>query len=114
VRAEAAQADGHCTHQSATVAYRPASRLRELVAARDGTCAFPPCGQPAWRADLDHTVPWHLGGLTCACNLGARCRTHHQIKQLPGWRLEQPQPGALRWTTAAGRTYGAEPHRYPI
>jgi hypothetical protein len=97
VRADAAaQAEGRCSHHDASAAYRPAPRL---VVARDGTCTFPPCGQPAWRADLDHTIPWHLGGPTCPCNLSARCRTHHQIKQLPGWKLEQPQLGALRWTT---------------
>ena len=106
-------AAGGCTHDSASVAYRPAPRLREFVVARDATCTFPPCGQPAWRADLDHAIPWHRGGPTCACNLSARCRTHHKIKQLPGWRLDQPQPGTLRWTTPAGRTYAVQPNRYP-
>jgi hypothetical protein len=107
------QPAGECTHQHATAGYRPTPRLREFVVARDATCTFPPCGQPAWRADLDHTVPWHRGGPTCACNLSARCRTHHKIKQLPGWKLEQPAPGILRWTTPAGRTYTVQPNRYP-
>jgi hypothetical protein len=103
-----------CDHVGATAAYRPPPRLREFVVARDATCTFPPCGQPSWRADLDHTIPWHLGGPTCACNLSARCRTHHKIKQLSGWRLEQPQPGILRWSTPAGRTYRVEPNPYPV
>jgi hypothetical protein len=114
-RAQAAgRAGNNCAHQHATAAYRPTPRLRDFVVARDGTCTFPPCGQPAWRADLDHTIPWHHGGPTCACNLGARCRTHHKIKQLPGWKLEQPQPGMFRWTTPAGRSYTCQPNRYPI
>ena len=106
--------DGGCGHQNATTAYRPTPRLREFVVARDGTCTFPPCGQPAWRADLDHTIPWHRGGPTCGCNLSARCRTHHKIKQLPGWRLSQPRLDTMVWTTPAGRTYIVEPNRYPI
>ncbi|HEY7323599.1 MAG TPA: DUF222 domain-containing protein [Streptosporangiaceae bacterium] len=106
------QAAGACAHLGATGGYRPPPRLREFVIARDGTCTFPTCGQPAWRADLDHTIPWHRGGPTCACNLSARCRTHHKIKQLPGWKLDQPRRGAISWITPAGRTYAAQPNRY--
>jgi hypothetical protein len=88
--------------------------LREYVSARDITCTFPVCRQPAWRTDLDHTVPWHLGGPTSRSNLGARCRTHHKIKQLSGWKLEQSLSGAFTWTTPTGNTYATEPRRYPI
>jgi hypothetical protein len=109
----ASAAAGGCVHLGGTAVYRPSPRLREFVAARDLTCTFPTCGQPAWRADLDHTVPWHRGGPTCACNLGGRCRTHHKIKQLPGWKLDQTPRGTFRWTTPAGRIYPVEPHRYP-
>ena len=109
----AADAAG-CGHHLATESYRPPPRLREHIAARDRTCRFGPCGQPAWRTDLDHTVPWHQGGPTCTCNLGGCCRTHHQIKQLPGWHLHQPQPGTFRWTTPSGRTYNVQPDPYPV
>ncbi len=109
---DVAAADG-CAHVMASGAYRPPARIREYVAARDCTCRFGPCGQPAWRTDLDHTIPWHHGGRTCPCNLGGCCRTHHKIKQLPGWRLEQPQPGTFRWTTPSGRSYPIQPDRYP-
>ncbi|HEV2242754.1 MAG TPA: hypothetical protein VGR98_17050, partial [Streptosporangiaceae bacterium] len=66
-------------------------RLRELVTARDVTCRNPVCGQPAWRADLDHTQPWApggTGGKTCSCNLGGRCRRDHILKQHPRVRHE--------------------------
>ncbi len=105
---------GGCAHTTASPAYRPPPRLREYIAARDKTCRFDTCGQPAWRTDIDHTQPWHKGGLTCRCNLGGCCRTHHKIKQLPGWRLEQPQPGLFRWTTPAGRSYQVRPDPYPV
>ena len=107
-------AAGACAHTMASGAYRPPPRIREHIAARDRTCRFGPCGQPAWRADLDHTLPWHTGGLTCPCNLGGFCRTHHQIKQLPGWLVQQPQPGSFRWTTPAGRSYLVQPDLYPV
>jgi Domain of unknown function (DUF222) len=113
-RAADARATGGCAHGAASLAYRPPQRIREFVAARDVTCRFLTCGQPAWRADLDHTVPWDKGGITCRCNLGGGCRTHHRIKQLPGWKLEQPQPGEFVWTTSAGRQYRVYPDRYPV
>ena len=115
-----AQAERHasagatgCAHTLASNSYRPARRVRDFVAARDITCRFTTCGQPAWRADLDHTVPWHMGGPTCPCNLGGFCRTHHQVKQLPDWRVDQPEPGTFRWTTPAGRSYLVNPDPYP-
>ncbi|HTX81924.1 MAG TPA: HNH endonuclease signature motif containing protein, partial [Streptosporangiaceae bacterium] len=105
---------GGCGHHMASGSYRPPPRIREWVAARDRTCRFGPCGQPAWRTDIDHTIPWHKGGPTCPCNLGGCCRTHHQIKQLPGWHLHQPQPGTFTWTTPASRTYHTQPDPYPV
>jgi hypothetical protein len=96
---------GGCAHDGASRAYRPPPRMREYVTARDMTCRFPFCGQPAWRGDLDHTHAWHKGGRTCACNLGPLCRAHHILKQLLGWELSQLRPGIFQWTTPAGRTY---------
>jgi hypothetical protein len=111
--AEADQhAPGGCAHVTASPAYRPPPRIAELVTARDQTCRNPRCNQPAWRADLDHTRPHHLGGLTCKCNLGGACRGDHQLKQLPGWSLTQPEPGVFVWTTPAGRVYTARPDRH--
>jgi hypothetical protein len=107
------EAAGGCAHTAATTAYRPTTRIREHVEARDQTCRQPYCRQPAWRTDLDHTTPWHKGGPTCPCNIGGGCRTHHKIKQQPGWTLRQPRPGHFEWTTPAGRTYRTEPDTYP-
>ena len=98
-----------CSHQQASPSYRPADRLHDFVVARDQTCRFPRCRQPAWRGDLDHTVPYGEGGRTCSCNLGALCRTHHRLKQRLHWHLEQLTPGVLTWTTPAGRRYTATP-----
>jgi hypothetical protein len=103
---------GGCAHTSASAGYRPPARLREHVIARDSTCRNPVCGQPAWRADLDHTIPWDQGGPTCPCNLGGACRRDHQLKQHPRWKLEQVRPGWFRWTAPSGRTYTTGPETY--
>jgi hypothetical protein len=105
---------GGCAHAAAAPGYRPPPRLREQVIARDVTCRSPACRQPAWRGDLDHTRPYDNGGITCHCNLGGVCRTHHVIKHSPGWKLEQTTPGTFTWTTPAGRTFTVTPDTHPL
>ncbi len=102
-------APGGCAHTDASPAYRPPQSLREYVSARDLTCRFLTCRQPAARCDLDHTRPYDQDGITCPCNLGPACRFHHRLKQHPRWQLAQPAPGIFTWTTPAGRIYTAEP-----
>ena len=112
--AQADQAAGGCAHTGQSPAYRPPPRLREFVIARDVTCRNPACRQPAWRADLDHTHPYDQDGRTCDCNLGGACRSDHQLKQHPRWKLEQTTPGHFTWTTPAGRTYTTGPDIHPV
>jgi hypothetical protein len=107
-------AAGGCAHTTATPRYRPPPRLKEYIAARDLTCRFPPCRQPAWRGDLDHTRPYDDGGLTCRCNLGGFCRHHHILKHHPDWQVTQISPGTFQWTTPTGRTYTTTPDTHPI
>ncbi|HEX3493440.1 MAG TPA: DUF222 domain-containing protein [Streptosporangiaceae bacterium] len=108
-----ASAPSGCAHTDATPSYRPTQKIRDYVTARDQTCRNPRCRQPARHADLDHTIPWDRGGPTCRCNLGGHCRTHHKIKQLPGWTLTQPKPGHFQLTTPAGRSYTTTPDPHP-
>jgi hypothetical protein len=113
-RNQAADASsGGCAHQFAASGYRPPPGLREYIAARDLTCRFITCRQPAWRSDLDHTIPWEKGGRTCTCNLGGLCRFHHRLKQHLGWTLTQSAPGIFTWTTPTGRSYAATPDVHP-
>jgi hypothetical protein len=88
--------------------YAPPAALTEHVIARDRTCRFPGCRQPARRCDLDHTVPYPRGG-TSAGNLAALCRHHHRLKHLGGWTVEQPEPGKLIWTSPTGHRYPTQP-----
>jgi Domain of unknown function (DUF222) len=107
-------ARGHCDHTRAEAGYRPSRALAHLVKVRNTRCTAPGCGRPAARCDLDHTLAWDKGGMTCECDLAPLCRHHHRAKQAEGWRLEQPEPGVLRWRTPAGRTYTTTPTGYPI
>jgi hypothetical protein len=105
---------GPCDHAHAETGYRPSRKLQHLIRARNARCTAPGCGRPAARCDLDHTVPWDQGGLTCECGLAPLCRHHHRCKQAQGWRLAQPEPGLLIWHTPAGRTYATTPTNYPL
>ena len=106
-------ARGDCDHTRAEAGYRPSHKLQHLVKVRNTQCTAPGCGRPAARCDLDHTLAWEHGGITCECDLAPLCRYHHRAKQAEGWRLEQPEPGVLKWRTPAGRTYTTTPTRYP-
>jgi hypothetical protein len=102
-----------CAHPREGRGYQPGPGLRHLIQVRNPTCTAPGCRRPAQRCDLDHTIPHHLGGRTCECNLGPLCRRHHRCKQLPGWTLIQTSPGTFTWTTPAGRRHQASPAEYP-
>ena len=107
-------ARGHCDHTRAETGYQPSRALQHLIKVRNARCTAPGCGQPASRCDLDHTLAWDQGGLTCECGLAPLCRHHHRCKQSQGWKLEQPSPGVLVWKTPAGRTYATTPTSYPL
>ena len=106
-------ARGRCDHAHGEVGYHPSRKLTHLIRARNNRCTAPGCTRPAARCDLDHTVPWDQGGLTCECDLAPLCRHHHRCKQSQGWKLEQPSPGVLIWRTPAGRSYATTPTVYP-
>jgi len=107
-------ARGPCDHTRAEIGYHPSRKLAHLIRARSARCTAPGCSRPAARCDLDHTVPWDQGGLTCECNIAPLCRHHHRCKQAEGWRLEQPVPGLLVWHTPSGRTYVTTPTVHPM
>jgi hypothetical protein len=106
-------AQGVCDHRHQEPGYQPSRKLQHLIRSRTTTCSAPGCQRPAVRCDLDHTEPYDQGGRTCECNLAPLCRHHHRCKQAPGWQLDQPEPGVMRWTTPAGRHYTTTPAAYP-
>jgi hypothetical protein len=106
-------ARGTCDHRHEEPGYKPSRKLRHLVAARTATCTSPGCGQTWARSDFEHTVPYDQGGRTCECDGGPTCRHDHRKKQSRGWKLEQPEPGIMRWTAPSGRQYVTGPTQYP-
>jgi hypothetical protein len=106
-------AKGSCDHRHYSDRYVISRKVKHLIKARAAKCTAPGCNRPAAEADADHTIPWP-DGPSCECNLGAPCRYHHRNKQAPGWRLEQPQPGVMKWRTPSGRTHTTYPTKYVL
>lgn len=85
--------------------YEPPQALVDFLLARDRTCRFPGCRQPATHGDLDHAQSWESGGKTSPENLGSLCRRHHRLKTHNGWKLESFSDGSCVWTSPHGKTY---------
>lgn len=93
--------------------YRPPAALGRHVFARDGTCRFPGCRQPARRCDLDHVRPWPAGP-TAAANLIALCRHHHRLKHTGRWQVAATDSSVVTWTAPTGHAYTTHPARAAI
>src|SRR5487761_722917 len=102
-----------CDHRNQEPGHDPSPALQRLVRARTSTCMGPGCRRPAAACDLDHTVPYDNGGITCECGICPGCRRCHRRKQALDWKLEAPSPGVLIWTTPAGRRYTTNPSKHP-
>jgi hypothetical protein len=93
--------------------YRPSAALAEFVRFRDLFCRFPGCDVPAAFCDVDHTIPFGLGGLTHPSNLKCECRTHHLLKTFyvgpAGWAETQLPDGTVHWVAPTGHTYTTKP-----
>jgi hypothetical protein len=91
--------------------YTPSRKLKHLIRARTARCCAPACGAQAITSEIDHTIPYPAGP-TSEANLGPACQRHHHAKHAPGWKLEQTEPGIMRWTTPSGRVYTTHPTQY--
>ena len=85
--------------------YEPPQALVDFLLARDRTCRFPGCRQPATRADIDHAESWESGGETTPENLGLLCRRHHRLKTHGKWSLVSSADGSCNWTSPSGKNY---------
>jgi len=85
--------------------YEPPQALVDFLLARDRTCRFPGCRQPASRSDIDHAQSWEAGGETKPENLGLLCRRHHRLKTHGRWALVSNSDGSCEWTSPAGKKY---------
>jgi len=85
--------------------YEPPQALVDFLLARDRTCRFPGCRQPATRTDIDHAESWESGGETTPENLGLLCRRHHRLKTHGKWSLVSSADGSCNWTSPSGKNY---------
>ena len=103
---------GHPTDLPAEAHYRPSQALAAFIRARDLTCRFPGCDQPASVCDIDHAIAHPLGP-THPANLRSLCRKHHLLKTFwtdrHGWRDIQHPDGTIEWTSPTGHTYTTRP-----
>jgi hypothetical protein len=90
--------------------YKPSAGLTRFIQLRDRHCRWPGCGRPARRCQLDHTIKFRLGGSTIVANMGALCKRHHDVKDLPGWdAIQDPDTGAITLITPRGDRYTTRP-----
>ncbi|HTX95737.1 MAG TPA: HNH endonuclease signature motif containing protein [Mycobacterium sp.] len=89
--------------------YTPSKALADFVRARDLTCRWPGCDEPAVNCQIDHTIPYAGGGPTHAGNLKCYCPTHHLVKTFWGWTEQQLADGTLILTSPGGQTYVTTP-----
>ena len=101
-----------------TTSYRPGADLTRTVAARDVTCTFPGCRQPATRCEIDHREPYDhtrppdQPAQTSLANLHALCKHHHEAKTRRWWQVTwDPTTGVSTWTDRHGLTYARHPQR---
>ncbi len=89
--------------------YRPSARLAAYIRARDLTCRFPGCEQPAQHCDIDHAIAYASGGPTHPANLRLLCRKHHLMKTFLNWADTQHPDGTIDWIGPAGHTHTTRP-----
>jgi hypothetical protein len=81
------------------------------IEARDGTCRFPGCTEPASRCEKDHIVNSphtdpDSDGPTHVSNGMSLCRAHHREKSAGRWRADTPDGGyTVHWTAPDGQEY---------
>ena len=91
-------ARGACQHAHQEKGYKPSRELQHLVRARSTRCTAYGCGRPAAACDLDHTLAWDDGGITCECNLAPLCRAppHKASSRLETRTTRTQRPGLDR------------------
>ena len=95
--------------------YRPPAALADHVSARDRTCRFPGCRQPAHTSEIDHRIAWADGGHTNEANLHILCARHHHLKDQTRWQVHRHPDGHTAWTSPTGSAlHHQPPDPYPI
>ncbi len=87
--------DGHDVTRVAHLGRTIPANLRRALELRDPVCAVPGCDQ-RHGLEIDHRIPFALGGPASLDNLVRLCRWHHRQKHIEGYRLTGG-PGHWCW-----------------
>jgi hypothetical protein len=85
--------------------------LRTALAHRDRCCVVPGCGV-SYGLEIDHVIPFAMGGPTELSNLALLCHHHHWLKTYEGWTLERSVTkgdGSPPWSFTPMPPFGQEP-----
>ena len=91
--------------------YEVPDRMREALHLRGPACGAPWATHTSRRKDADHVRPYVAPdkggppGQTAMGNLTWLSRFAHRVKTHGRWRLRQPDPGVLEWTSPHGYTW---------
>lgn len=104
-------ADGRCIERSIQ-SYRPDATMRAQIRAADVFSRFPGSTFPVRDGDLDHVIPYLLGGATAEPNLQGLERIGHGIKTRGHWEAQMDATRNVTWTTYFARLYTTRTHDY--
>ena len=91
--------------QAPVDAYEIPERHRRAVHLMTPADTFPFASCTARTMQVDHTVPYHQGGVSGVGNYGPMTTTHHRIKTHGRWQVQQPYPGIYVWRDPHGAYY---------
>ena len=90
--------------------YRPTAPLDEFVRIRDRECRASGCYRPSQSCELDHSLDWRKHGTTTEQRLISLCKSHHRLKDRPGWHYTvNPTDNTLTITTPTGQHHNSRP-----
>jgi polyhydroxyalkanoate synthesis regulator phasin len=87
--------NGTDVHDVSTVTRVIPASVRRALEARDPCCVVPTCDQTKG-LEIDHIYGYAITRHPPLDELDRKCRTHHRLKTLFGWRLTGP-PGNRQW-----------------
>ncbi len=91
--------------QAPVDAWEIPDRHRQAVRIMTPADTFPYASSTSDSMQVDHTVPYHQGGITGVGNYGPMTTRHHRIKTHGGWQVQQPFPGIYIWRDPYGAYY---------
>ena len=92
--------------QAPVDSYEIPDRHRRAVQLMTPADTFPFASSTTRSMQVDHTIPYHHGGVSGVGNYGPMTTLHHRIKtHAEGWQVQQPFPGIYVWRDPHGGCY---------